>query len=87
MPPCTLKSIAAMIQLYFREELNWEFSLFWDRDFQSAQKSLDAQMKKAAKAGVMKPIKRASPISFELENQLRINHTFGYETPEQLKIN
>lgn len=86
-PPSTLKAIAAMIQLYFREELKWEFSLFLDRDFQSTQKSLDAQMKKAAKAGAVKPTKRACPISFELENQLWTNHTFGYENPEQLLNN
>ena len=44
-------------------------------------------MKKAAKAGVIKPTKRASPISFEMENMLWINHIFGYENPEQLLNN
>ena len=83
-PPTTLKSIAAIIQLYFREELKWEFSLFLDKDFQSAQKSLDAQMRKAAKAGVIKPTKHACPISFEMENMLWINDAFGYKNPEQL---
>ena len=55
-----------------------------DKDFQSAQKSLDAQMRKTAKAGVIKPTERACPISFEMENMLWINDTFGYKNPEQL---
>ena len=83
-PPETLKSIACMIQLYFRTKHEWSFSFFNDAEFKRSRNSLDAQMKKSAREGNVKPRKRALPITFSDENELWNNGTFGSSSPVQL---
>lgn len=83
-PPETLKSLATMIQLYFRIEMNWTFSFFIDNEFKSSRESLDAQMKKSASVGNQKPKKRAAPIDFEQEDALWSNGSFGISNGRQL---
>lgn len=83
-PPETLKSITAMVQLYFRTKHHWEFSIFTDSEYQIARESLDAQMKQAANVGAVKVKKHAAPISFDEEDDLWRNGTFGSSNPRQL---
>lgn len=83
-PPETLKSMAAMIQHFFRRELNWSFSFFYDKEFQTSRNSLDAQMKKSARLGNAKPKKRPEAITYEDENSLWRNGTFGHSNPNQI---
>lgn len=83
-PPETLKTIAAMIQHYFRRELDWKFSFFYDKEFQTARNSLDAQMKKSARLGNAKPKRRPEAITYDDENALWINGTFGFSNPNQI---
>ena len=83
-PPESLKGIAAMIQLYFNTKLNWNVSVFLDKEFQNARDSLDAQMKKSAQQGNARPKKRALPIDLDQENELWEKGSFGMSDPEQL---
>jgi len=83
-PPESLKGIGAMLQLYFNTEMKWKISIFTDIDFKSARDSLDAQMKKSAQRGNVKPKKRALPIDLEQENELWENGSFGISNPDQL---
>ena len=83
-PPETLKSLAAMIQLYFRNEFKWQFSIFKDSDFVKARESLDSQMKKSARLGNVQPRKRANTIKREDEEQLWQNGILGRSNPSQL---
>ena len=83
-PPESLKGIASMIQLYFRSTMNWNISIFLDNEFKSARESLDAQMKKSAEKGNVRPKKRARPIDLDQETELWKNGSFGYSNPSQL---
>ena len=83
-PPETLKAITCMIQLYYRTEHKWEFSIFNDAEFLKCRESLHAFMKKSAGEGNQKPKKRALPINYSQEDTLWENGTFGRSNPKQL---
>lgn len=84
-PPQTQKDIVTGIQYYFNNTLNWSVSLFNDKEFSESRKSLNAQMKKAAEIGLIKPKKKAVVIPIETEEEMWQNGTFGWSNPKQLQ--
>ena len=61
-----------------------ELSIFIDKEFVSARKSLDAQMKLSARMGMVKPIKKAAIITEEMEQKLWESGALGSSNPKQL---
>lgn len=83
-PPQTLKEIVAMIQHHFNNAFHKSWSIFKDPEFIDSRNVLDAQMKSSARDGCLKPKRRASPITFEDEESLWSNGSFGVSSPKQL---
>lgn len=83
-PPQTQKEICAAIQYHFNDTMNWQISIFKDKDFTESRKVLDAQMKKAARLGLVQQKKRASIITINDEELLWNNGSFGWANPRQL---
>ena len=62
-PPKTLKEIVALIQHYFNVEFKHNWSVFCDQEFRESRYILDATMKKLAREGLVRPVKRAEVVS------------------------
>ena len=74
----------AALQYYFNDSMNWQISIFKDEIFSQSRKVLDAEMKKAARQGFVKPKRRASVITVASEEELWENGSFGWSNPRQL---
>ena len=69
-PPKTLKEIVALIQHYFNVEFKHNWSVFCDQEFRESRYILDATMKKLAREGLVRPVKRAEVVSLSHESYL-----------------
>ena len=83
-PPATLKDLFASIQHFYCNELGMAISMFKDKDFHDTRIVLDAQMKKRARKGLVKPKKKAVVITYEDEDSIWRSGSFGYSNGFQL---
>lgn len=83
-PPRTLKEIAACLQHYINYTLKVTVSIFKDQCFLNTREALDAAMKASARAGTMKPRKRAAVVSWVKEEEMWTSGAFGCSSPQQL---
>jgi hypothetical protein len=83
-PPRTLKEIAACLQHHLNYSMKIAVSIFKDPKFCGTREALDAAMKKSAKSGTVKERKRAALVSWDDEDTMWTNGTFGSGSPRQL---
>jgi hypothetical protein len=83
-PPRTIKEIAACVQHFLNYQMKIPLSLFKDVQFMATREAMDAAMKKSAKDGFVKEKKRAALITWDEEETMWANGTFGISSPGQL---
>jgi hypothetical protein len=83
-PPRTMKEIIALFQHYLNKVMKMGVSIFTDPGFEESRQILDAAMKKSAREGNVKCVKRAQVISKEQELQLWHENILGDRDPVQL---
>ncbi len=83
-PPRTMKELAAMIQHHLNYSLKVVASIFKDPCFLNCREALDAAMKASARAGTVKPRKRAAIVTWDMEEEMWTSGAFGYSSPQQL---